>query len=158
MTGYAGFSGSRKIYQNEETRKKLLDHYPKSFFTVLGEISPEPFPEPVPGIKDRESALDGGVFGALWRLMKRNCLGAEFSQRAIPVKQQTVEICESFDLDPYRMESEGCILWLAEDPEPLRKKAAAAGVCCVQIGFAHKGSAICRTDGASVAYLRRPES
>ena len=156
MTGNAGFSGSRKIYQIEETRKKLLEHYPKSFFAVFGENSPT-LPGEIRGAADRESAADGGVFGALWRLLKRNRLGADFSQRRIPILQQTVEVCETFGLDPYRMESDTCTVWLAEDASGLFEAAKKAGVSCKVIGFTTKGPAIRRTDGASVAYLRRPE-
>ena len=155
MTGDAGFSGSRKIYQIEETRKKLLEHYPKSFFAVFGENSPL-FPSEIRGTADHESAADGGVFGAMWRILKRNRLGADFDQRRIPILQQTVEVCEMFGLDPYRMESETCTVWLAEDASGLFDAAKKAGISCKVIGFTTKGPAIRRTDGAAIAYLRRP--
>jgi len=154
VTGYAGLSGSRTLYLNDETRKKLLDRYPKSFFAVLGEKyeSPEAVPA---GVRDREDAADGGVFGAMWRLLKRNRLGADFSQREIPLLQQTVEICETFGLDPYRMESAGCAVWLCEDASGLSDAAKAASVPCVRIGFTAKGPGIRRTDGQAVAFLRK---
>lgn len=110
------------------------------------------------GATDLEDAAEGGVFGALWRLLKRNRLGADFSQRAIPILQQTVEICETFGLDPYRLESEGCAVWLCEDASGLFEVAKKAGVPCERIGFTAKGPGIRRTDGAAVAYLRRPET
>jgi len=157
VTGDAGLSGSRKIYQNEDTRKKLLEHYPKSFFAVFGENFPE-MPLEIKGVIDRESAADGGVFGAMWRILKRNRLGADFDQRKIPILQQTVEICEMFGLDPYRMESETCAVWLAEDASGLFNAAENEKISCRVIGFTTKGPAIRRTDGAAIAYLRRPEN
>jgi len=156
VTGNAGFDGSRKIYQIEDTRKKLLEHYPKSFFAVFGEKYPE-LPLEIKGTADSESAAEGGVFGAMWRILKRNRLGADFDQRRIPVLQQTIEVCEMFGLDPYRMESENCTVWLAEDASGLFDAAKNAGISCKAIGFTTKGPAIRRMDGASIAYLRRPE-
>jgi len=170
VTGHAGESGSRRIYLNEETRKKLLDRYPQSFFVVLGEsdsaeteLSAMPGSpgtndfSKLPGITDSESAREGGVLGALWRLLKRNRLGADYDQRQIPVLQQTIEICETFGLDPYRLEATSCRVYLCEDPGPLYQAARDFSVVCHRIGSSRKGPAIRRIDGAAVAYLRKPE-
>lgn len=153
ITGFAGESGSRFVYTDKESRKKLLDRYPKSFFGVLEEINFDEKAEDVSvsAAPDFEDAKEGGVFGAMWRLLKRNNLGAEFSQRAIPVRQQTIEICEMFSLDPYRMESEGCRVWIVSDMGKFLKVYPNA----VTIGHTEKGPAIKRIDGEALAYLRK---
>ncbi|MCQ2400345.1 MAG: hypothetical protein MJ059_00260 [Lachnospiraceae bacterium] len=153
VTGYVGDSGSRLIYTDKESRKKLLDRYPKSFFGVLEEELSEAEPPALsPDVApDFEDSADGGVFGAMWRILKRNRLGAEFSQRAIPVRQQTIEICEMFSIDPYRLESKGCRVWLVSDMGRFLKEYPDA----VTIGHTEKGPAIKRTDGETLAYLRK---
>ena len=153
VTGFAGESGSRFVYTDKESRKKLLDRYPKSFFGVFEEAASAEKQTEIPACTapDSEDAKEGGVFGAIWRLLKRNGLGAEFSQRAVPVRQQTIEICEMFSLDPYRMESEGCRVWLVSDMGRFLKTYPEA----VTIGHTEKGPAIKRTDGEAVAYLRK---
>lgn len=158
VTGYAGESGSRDIYLNEETRKELLDRYPQSFFDVwkeTGVCSAGLFSD-CRDVVDCESAEEGGVLGALWRLMKRNRLGASFDQRKIPVRQQTIEICEQYGLDPYRMEAKNCFVILTQEAGPVFDTAERQGCVCRQIGFTEKGPAIRRIDGAAVSYLRRP--
>ena len=154
ITGYAGETGSRDIYQNKEQREKLLDRYPKSFFRVFEE------PEEdcvtwgnVKGVQDVESAAGGGVYGAMWRILKRNGMGASYSQRLIPLRQQTVEICEMFGLDPYRLSSENCAVWLCTDAAPLKAHFSRA----VSVGYTEKGPAIRRMDGETIAYLRKPD-
>lgn len=158
ITGFAGESGSRLIYSDKESKKKLLERYPKSFFAVFEEDVPgDPASDPAAftlapaNAPDSEDASEGGVFGALWRLLKRNGKGAEFSQRAIPVRQQTIEICEMFSLDPYRLEAAGCRVWLVSDMGAFLKEHPDAFV----IGHTVKGNAIKRTDGETEAYLRK---
>ena len=153
ITGFAGESGSRSVYSDKESRKKLLDRYPKSFFGVFEEKASGEKRIEIPACTapDSEDAKDGGVFGAMWRLLRRNKLGAEFSQKAVPVLQQTIEICEMFSLDPYRMESEGCRVWLVSDMGGFLKAYPEA----VTVGHTEKGPAIKRIDGEAVAYLRK---
>ena len=144
VTGEVAESFCRKLYEDSDHRKKLLDRYPKSFFDLYLQEKEE---GKVPLFAvDFECAKDGGVFAALWRLLKRNHLGGSFSQRAIPISQQAVEICEFFGIDPYRAESEDCYVLLTEE----------VGEGVTVIGETEKGPAIRRTDGESVAYLRRP--
>ena len=145
VIGRAAESYCRKVYSDTENRKKLLDRYPQSFFGLYVQEKEE-IEAPLFSV-DFESAADGGVYGALWRLLKRNGLGGEFSQREIPVSQQAIEICETFGLDPYRLSSEDCYVCLTGDVREGMKA----------IGHTEKGPAIRRVDGESIAYLRRPE-
>lgn len=163
VTGLAGYESSRRMYLDEDVRKKLLERYSESFFDVLREPA---FPDSRklfgPRLEEAlseglcESGADGGVLAALWRLLKRNGLGARFSQRDIPVLQQSVEIAELFELDPYRMDAEGLYVWLTEDADPLLRQAEAAGLPAAVIGRSTEGSAILRVDGEKESYLRRP--
>ena len=144
VTGGAAESFCRRVYEDPNNRKKLLDRYPKSFFDLYLQEKEE---NAVPLFAvDFECAKDGGVFAALWRLLKRNRLGGCFSQRAIPVSQQAIEVCEYFGIDPYRAESDGCYVLLADE---VREGMTV-------IGETEKGPAIRRTDGEAIAYLRRP--
>ncbi len=165
VTGYAGLNGSLTIFKNEDCREKLLKRYPKSFFGVL-ENHPEHSCRPA-GLEKlflagreqglAEDAADGGVLSALWRLLKKNHRGGCYSQKSIPVLQQTIEICEFFGINPYRLSAADCIVWLSEDAGLIAGEAAPAGVPLSVIGFTSKGAAIRRTDTESDSSLRRPE-
>ena len=165
MLGCAGLSGSRMIYQAEDCRTALLKRYPERFFAGLSERSEEQEREAALGLLEdfgipeehyREAA-EGGVFAALWNLLRDNRLGASFSQRSIPLRQQTVEICEQYGLNPFRLYGGGCFVCLTAEGARLSAAAEEKGVCCRVIGYTEKGPAIRRRDGEETAYLRRPE-
>lgn len=52
-----------------------------------------------------------GLFGALWDLSKELNKGFEVLLSKVPLKQETIEICEYYDLNPYRLYSKECILF-----------------------------------------------
>ena len=100
---------------------------------------------------------DGGVLAALWKVLKNNRKGGMYALRDIPLLQQTVEVCEMYALNPYRLYAPGCRVWLSTDTDVLAKAAATAGVPLSVIGFTSKGVAIRRTDTDADSSLRRPE-
>lgn len=105
-----------------------------------------------------QEAGDGGVYAALWQLLKQNRSGAVYSQRAIPIRQETIEICETFSLNPYRLYAAGCTLWLTPSGAALCQAAEEAGLPAAVIGFQAPGAAILRRDCPEDAFLRRPEA
>ncbi len=197
VCGYAGLSGSLKLYEDKDLRKRLLTRYEDSFFRrafdkdslrfickdskahidkgedglindfAAADISPRGCKEALKAIlceyKEKDllyEAGEGGVYAALWKFLREKRLGASFSQRAIPIKQQTIELCESFELDPYRLESYGTAVLLSNESANLIEayEAVFGKRSAAVIGHTHKGKAIERTDGDSTAYLRRPEA
>ncbi len=52
----------------------------------------------------------GGVYGALWQLGARLNHGIRINHLQIPIKQETVEICEFYDINPYMLEGTGALL------------------------------------------------
>lgn len=52
----------------------------------------------------------GGVLAGLWKMAEAGETGIQADLRKIPVRQETIEICERFDLNPYRLFSEGALL------------------------------------------------
>ena len=166
VLGYAGESGSREIWQSPVGRGQLNKRYPARFFRCFeaeadcgsrlasaGDFLSEQglLPEQV------QEASDGGVFAALWNLLKAQRIGACFCQRAIPLRQQTVELCELFGLNPFRLRAEDCFVCLVPEGERFCREAEKAGLAAAVIGYTEPGCAIRRTDGEETAFLRRPE-
>ena len=58
---------------------------------------------------------EDGICGALWRMAEERGCGFRIDLRSIPLKQETVEFCNLLDLDPYRLDSEKCRLFLCND-------------------------------------------
>ena len=171
ITGSAGLDGSRKIYQHKEYRRKLLMKYSERFFGVFESGTVSVHEETARAAqraleecfrKAREAGLaadggDGGILAALWRVLKARRSGGFYDLRAIPVLQQTVEICEMFELNPYRLYAPSCRVWLTEQPGEILRDAAGAGVPSAVIGYTGGGVAIWRTDTNVPSSLRRPE-
>ncbi len=165
VTGYAGFEGSRIIYANRDHRDKLLNRYSESFFGVFKDNDYEgcnrkgydALFEELKDVGLAEDASDGGVLAALWRVLKKAKLGGTYSLKSIPVLQQTIEVCEMFGLNPYRLYSPECRVWIMEDMGVLQYEAAVAMVPLSLIGFTTKGAAIRRTDTEADSSLRKPE-
>ncbi len=167
ITGYAGFDGSLSIYENEEYNREILEQYNSCFFGVFKTgrnlIENERLGMKALFGKYKEKGLaedcsDGGVLKALWNILKLNKKGASYSQRLIPVMQQTIEICELYELNPYRLDSESCKVWLTDNSGEIISMANSIGLPAVIIGYTEKGLAIKRVDGSETAYLLRPKS
>ena len=58
---------------------------------------------------------EGGIFGALWEIAEASGVGLEIDLKKIPLKQETVEICEFFGINPYELISSGSMLMATED-------------------------------------------
>jgi hydrogenase maturation factor len=82
----------------------------------------------------------GGVFGALWEMAQAAGVGLEIDLKKIPIRQETVEICEYFDLNPYKLFSGGCMLMAARDGSAVADAFAAAQLPAVVIGRATAGN------------------
>ncbi len=58
---------------------------------------------------------EGGIFAALWDMAEYSGVGLEVDLRNIPVKQEIIEICELFNINPYILDSMGCLLMTCEN-------------------------------------------
>ena len=76
----------------------------------------------------------------------------------IALKQETVEICEFYRLNPYLMTSAGSYLILTSEAESVIRELEEAGVCAVRLGVARDGNAKVIRNGEEVRYLDRPAS
>lgn len=58
---------------------------------------------------------EGGIYGALWDMCEYGHTGLEVDIRSILVRQEIIEICELLNINPYELESMGCLLMTADD-------------------------------------------
>ena len=97
-------------------------------------------PEAAVASKSGASAMhdvsEGGIFGALWELANSAGVGLEIDLKKIPIRQETIEICEFFDLNPYKMLSGGSLLIAAEDGNEVVRELEKASIPAVVIGKA----------------------
>lgn len=138
MTKHCGLSGTALLAGHY--KEKLTERYPRRFVEraeqFLDEIqkNEECFVALQNGAVYAHAAAEGGIFGALWEMAEYAQCGLEIALRQIPILQETVEICEFFDINPYQLRTEGVFLFLAAHGERLCEKLTEAGIPAVVIG------------------------
>lgn len=144
VTKSVGLEGTALLAMQRES--ELAERYALPFIdkakTFAGYLSVRS--EAAVAIKSGVAAMhdlsEGGVFGALWELGQCSGVGLEIDLKKIPIRQETVEICEYFDLNPYKLLSGGSILMAAKDGNALAHAIRRAGAEAVVIGKATAGN------------------
>ncbi len=86
------------------------------------------------GVAAMHDVTEGGIFGALWELAEASGVGLAVELERIPVRQETVEICEFFGINPYGLISSGCMLMAAENGASLVQELKKEGIPAVARG------------------------
>lgn len=92
------------------------------------------------GVGAMHDVTEGGIFGALWEMAEASGVGLEIDLRKIPIRQETVEVCEYFGINPYQLISSGCMLMAAENGGDLVRALGAEGIPAAVIGKATEGN------------------
>lgn len=144
MTKYAGTEGAGIVaFEREE---ELLKRYTPSFVdgikNALSTISAvEAAAVAVKhGVKAMHTIQEGGLFGALWEVAEAAKTGLEVNLKQIPIRQETIEVCEWFDLNPYQIPSAGSMLLLTEDGYHLSEHLRREGIPAKVIGRLTQGN------------------
>jgi len=144
MTKSTGLAGAALLAKHY--RENLHERYTYSFIDKAAaretELSVLPEVKVVKelGIHHMHDVAEGGVFGAVWELCERLGAGVELDLKKIPICQETVEICEYFDVNPYQLKGDGALLFLTQDSASAVKTLAAAGIPAAVIGRMNEGN------------------
>lgn len=109
------------------------------------------------GAGEWEYVEEGGVFAALWNLSGAYGQGISFELLRIPVSQGVVEVCELFDLNPYRLSSGECVLIVSERGRDLAEELRRRGILAAWIGKVEKGIARKVLGAGGTGFLERPQ-
>lgn len=86
------------------------------------------------GVCAMHDVSEGGIFGALWEMAEAAGVGLDIDLKKIPIRQETVEICEFFDLNPYKLLSGGSLLIVSSDGNRIVRELEKAGGTATIIG------------------------
>ena len=162
MTKWAGLEGTAIIAMEKE--KELLTKYTPSFIDgakqMINDISviPESRIAKEFGVTSMHDVTEGGIFGALWEIGSASKVGLEIDLKKITLKQETVEICEFFDLNPYKLISSGCMLIVTDRANQLVEQLNEAGIKAAVIGHVTDGNDRIIKNGDERRYLEPPKS
>ena len=171
LCGYAGLEGTLRIL--DEAEEELKNRFVPSFLANAKGLKKDlVLPSAIQtacGLKREAekgtqkslvSAVrqvgSGGILAALWDLSEMSGTGLEADMRSIRLRQETVEICEYFNLNPYQMTSAGCFLLAADRAEEVIEVLEGAGARAGRLGVARAQKARVITSGEEVRYLDRP--
>lgn len=138
MTKWLGIEGT--VILSKEKKEQLLNRYPLSMITKAWglekylSILPEAATAGKSGVYTMHDARNGGVFGALWELSKSMGVGLSIDLKKIPIRQETIEICEFFDLNPYELLAGGCLLMVTPESGKLIEDLREEGIPATVIG------------------------
>lgn len=138
MTKYIGLMGTAMLAC--EKREELMTKFPKSYLekaleaeeemSVLSEAA-------VAGNSDVAVMHDvsrGGIFAALWELAELTGTGVEAVIADMPVRQETVELCEFYGLNPYKLISGGSLLIVCSHGNEMLDRLRRQGISASMIG------------------------
>jgi len=161
VTKWVGLEGTSIIAKEKE--KELLSRFSQNFILKAQELDEflSVMPEAAIAVKSGVAAMhdvtEGGIFGALWEMAQASGVGLEIDLKKIPLKQETVEICEFFGINPYELISSGSMLMAAKDGNLLVMNLKKAGIAGTVVGKATKGNDRVLINGEERRFLEPPK-
>ncbi len=110
------------------------------------------------GVSAMHDTTEGGILGALWEFVEGAGVGLDVELRQIPIRQESVEICERYGLNPYQLMSSGSMLIGTTRGAALVRRLREAGIPAVLIGQTTEGRDRILRNGEEIRYLDRPQS
>ncbi len=159
-TKWVGLEGTSILAKEKE--RELLERYPKWLveeakgFDRFLSVLPEASVAVEAGVSAMHDVTEGGIFGALWELAESSGIGLEVDLKKIPVRQETIEVCELFQINPYELISSGCMLMASPDGNGLVRKLEKRGIPAVVIGKATGGNDRVVQNGEEKRFLVPP--
>ena len=162
VTKWIGLEGTSIIAKDHE--EELLTKLPKNLvdtakgFDKYLSVLPESRVAVEHGVAAMHDITEGGIFGALWEMGEASGVGLDVDLKSIPVKQETIEVCEFFGINPYELISSGAMLIATNDGNGLVRKLAEAGVASAIIGKSNSSNDKRVISGDEVRFLEPPKA
>ena len=157
--GYIGELGTAAIARAKQ--EELLQRFSKEYFNQFliktetdGKLTWENAERL--GATEFEMTGEGGIFTALWTLSGTYHTGISIDLRAIPVRQITIELCERYELTPYRLWSGNCAVMVSDNGGRLAARFREQGIWAAVIGQTAPGAAKEIRYGDEMGCMERP--
>lgn len=160
VSKWIGLEGT--AFLAEHCEEKLRSRYPgylveeAAGFHRYASVLPEAVTAMESGVCAMHDASEGGIFAALWELAQRSGAGLEIDMKKLPLRQETVEVCECCGVNPYRLLSGGCLVMTARDGEKLAESLRARQIPARVVGKVTEGNDRLLLNGREVRYMERP--
>ena len=156
MTGSTADRAAAELL--EQQAALFAERFPRRFLARAEELAQSAVSEKpqLPDFAENAVSIEaGGLWAALWKLGEAAKTGLNVDAAAIPIRQETVEICEELELDPYGLPSIGAV-FLCEPQAVLEETEATDGQpAFIVIGKTTKAAARTVRIGDRIRYLNR---
>ena len=160
VSKWIGLEGTAFLAEN--CREKLLERYPgylvetAAGFHRYASVLPEAAAAVESGVCAMHDASEGGIFAALWELAERSGVGLAIDLKKLPLRQETVEVCECCGVNPYQLLSGGCLVMTARDGAKLAEALNARQIPAAVVGKVTAGRDRLLFNGEDVSCMNRP--
>lgn len=162
VSKWIGLEGTAMLA--EEYGQGLLTRYPaylveeaQSFLKYLS-LQPEAEVAMQAGVAAMHDASEGGIFAALWELAEAAGLGLTVDMKKLPLRQETVEVCEYCNRNPYELLAGGSLVMAASDGQALVEALEEAGIPATMVGHTTDSKDRILLNGEEVRYMDRPRT
>lgn len=138
MTKWAGMAGTLQL--TDRYADSLSERFSAVFLHEIEamreelSIATEAADAVKSGISGMHDVAEGGVFAALWELAEKSGTGLLVDLKKIPIRQETIEICNHLDRNPYELMGTGSLLITCENGYHLVECLQRAGIMASVIG------------------------
>ncbi len=157
---WIGLEGTFRVMREKD--EELSKRFVPTFLNQIQMLEPEIFSEKELllakdfGVSAMHQITSGGILAALWEFAESSDVGMEVDLKKMSIKQETVEVCEYFHLNPYQLTSAGSVLIATDRGEELVSKFAEEGIQATVLGRTTVDKARVILGGEEKRFLDRP--
>ena len=162
LTKYVGLAGTAILSKKEQNKleERLPSYIVENGISLEKEISvlPESRIAMEVGVTGMHDVSRGGIFSALWELAEKGNVGIEVDLKKIPVRQETIEICEVLGVNPYELYGAGSLLIVTDKGNQLLYELEKQQIPAAIIGKITEENGKVILNGEEVRFLDRPKN
>ena len=138
ITKWIGLEGTADLAARN--REKLLTRYPAylveeaAAFDRYYSILPEAATAVKSGGCTMHDVSEGGIFAGLWEMAEGAGVGLTIDMKKLPLRQETVEVCEYCNVNPYELRSGGSLIIASPEGTAVVEALQAEGIPATIVG------------------------
>lgn len=162
LSKWIGLEGTAILAR--QNKEKILQRYPAYLveeaagFDRYLSVIPEAAVAIKSGVCAMHDASEGGIFGALWELAQSAGAGLSIDLKRLPLRQETVEVCECLNVNPYELMSAGCLVMTTEDGLGLAAALEKEHIPAAVVGKLTEGNDRILINNDEIRYMDRPRT
>lgn len=138
LTGFAGLEGTSIIANDfEDYLKSKIDidtiERAKGLIEDISVLKAAKIAREF-GVTAMHDVTEGGVLGALWEIAEAAGCGIHIKKENIPILKETIDICDVFKIDAYKLISSGSLVVTCQNGDELCKKFIENGINANVVG------------------------